>query len=660
MTRFSSIWALRIPTRLWPHCRDAWRSATACGLLLTIVGCSTSSSDSATSATGVISRVGSPVASSNPGTSSGTTSGSSGTGASPGPSAGGSASTTPPASPPAVTGAKPPTVAVAKKSIGNWSGCNGAPDDTDAVTRAFAAARNGAFTLVIDCPVRLRIGFDIARAIFIDNGTSVEFSGDGKLTLDNTLTPAFVVANSSNITLTDWVIEYDASLPVDPNSSTGGGHEDNGRFVAGHLPGGAFNSFRLTKWLNVNRGIVFDSSDGYSTARWAGPTNICAIFYFTGDTSNVTVTGMRVSIPATAGADRFVPVVFSFSPNFKSNQTVSTKTPYTSQYYAIPHDLTFSTIALDGTYMGWVGGVQNAVFDTIQSLRYGDLQDARGENVGGVGTWFAPPHLIYLSYLPVGDPALFNRNIQISNVTDHGVRLGRARDLGKSPLLGNALSLKIGCVDCSVNNYKSSRPDGFLDVLSSNGLVISNVTASYDSAFLNNLYPGWRFPKPPYTNVKFENISLTDTAATTVYLPIDNAYHDTNQDLQFKNVHVALNRWAGYGTQPFPTIAGNTNDVVLAYSIKANELTMTRSIQGAAETTIQATPMTLRAGGSTVLNWIAHNANSCSTLGAWSGDTGLGGTRQITFQQAGNYDFTVECRNGTSTSSATVRVVVGS
>ena len=558
-----------------------------------------------------------------------------------------------------------PTVAgtpdVIKKSIKGWTTCNGIADDAQGVARAFSAASHSAFTLVVDCPVRISVGMDIARVVFFEDGADVEFTPSGKFIVDSVFIPTFVIANSKNIRMTNWNVEYDASLPVDPNSSTGGGYEDNGRFVAGHLPGGAFNSFRLTKWLTANRGIVFDSHEGYSTAKWASPTNVSAVFYLSGDTSNVTVTGMHVSVPATAGANRFVPVVFSLNSDFKSNQTVNAKTPFTSQYFAVPHDLTFSNITLDGTYMGWVGSAQNAVFDTIQSLRYGDLQDAQGEHIGGVGAWFAPPHLIYLNYVQDGDPALFNRNIQISNVTDYGVRLGRARDSGISGSgTGNALSLKIGCVDCSVNNYKSSRPDGFLDVLYSNGLTISNVTASYDSAFLNNIYPGWRFPKPPYTNVKFENISLTDTAATTVHLPIDNAYHDTNQDLQFKNVHVAINRWAGYGTQPFPTIAGSTNDVVLGYSIKTNELTMTRSIQGTVEATIQATPMTVRAGGSTVLNWNVHNANSCSTLGAWTGDTGLGGTRQITLQKAGNYDFTVECRNGASTSSATVRVIVGS
>src|SRR4029077_7646358 len=125
-----------------------------------------------------------------------------------------------------------------------------------------------------------------------------------------------------------------------------------------------------------------------------------------------------------------IPVAFALAMNYKSKQTVTTKTPITGEYMAVPHDITFSNIVLDGTYMGWVGSVRDAVFENIQSHRYGDLQDARGQNVGGVGKWFAPPHLFYLNYLVDGDPALFNRNIRIHDVVDAGPRVGTARHKG--------------------------------------------------------------------------------------------------------------------------------------------------------------------------------------------------------------------------------------
>jgi hypothetical protein len=438
-----------------------------------------------------------------------------------------------------------------KKSISGWVSCNAASDDAEGVARAFAAARHGAFTLSVDCPVRIHIGTDIGRPIFIDDGTTVEFTGSGKFMVDNTFVPAFVIANSNDITLSNWNVEYDASLPVDPNA---GGYQQNGRLVSGKQPGSAFNDIRLTQWLTANRGITFDKSQGFLGSKWTGPTNACAMFLIVGDSARLKVSGLHAYAPETAGAERFIPVVFSMSPNYRSNQTVNAKTPATVQVLAVPHQLTFSDVRLDGTYMGWVGGAQDESFENIVSRRYADLQDAQGGNSGGLGKWFAPPHLFYLNYSPTGDPALFNKNIRINHVVDSGVRSGQARDLGGGgPLSGNALSLKIGCLNCSVNDYKSARPDGFADVLSSDGLTISNVDATYDSRFLNDLYPGIRFPQPPYRNVTLENVALKDAAAVTAYQPIGNA-DKAYQGISFKNVQISINRWKG--SAPLPTISG--------------------------------------------------------------------------------------------------------
>jgi hypothetical protein len=509
-------------------------------------------------------------------------------------------------------------------------------DDTDGVTQAFAAARHAAFTLVVDCPVRLKIGSDSSRAIFVDDGTTVEFTQSGKLTVDNVFVPAFVIVNSHDITLTNWKVEYDAGLPVIPTS-----------FPLGVEGAGAFNSFRITRWLTANRGIHFDSSSGYTTSLWTGSTNMCAIFFFAGDVSHVAVTGMQVSVPAAAGGDRFVPVVFSLNPDFRSNQTVSAKTPYTVQYFAVPHDLTFSNISLDGTYMGWVGSAQDSVFENIHSRRYGDLQDAKGENVGGVGKWFAPPHLFYLSYSTAVDPALYNKGIQIRNVLDEGVRVGTARDTnGKERLSGNALSLKIGCVDCSVDQYKSARPDGFLDVLSSDRLTISNVEASYNSGFLNNLYPGWRFPQPPYTRVKFENISLTDSAESTVRAPLGDTGLATDQGTVFRNINVRMNRWTGAGALPLPKILGQGSELSLDYSIRKDASRIMRSQKGSLQVTLQATPADLRAGADISLAWTTKDAAACSGSGAWGGPLPTEGASLVKMSAVGRFDFILECNSG--------------
>ncbi len=550
-----------------------------------------------------------------------------------------------------------PASSVVRKSIKGWALCNGTADDTDDVAAAFAAAADSAFTLVVDCPVRIHVGSDVMRSIFIDNGTSVDFTDAGKIIVDNVLIPAFVIANSSNISLTNWNVEYRGGIPVNPHTA---GYHVAGEFVPNDDPGGAFNNLRLTPWLTANRGIQFDTSKAYVSALWPGPTDISAVFYISGSSANISITGMQMGVPAGVGGNHFIPVAFAMVPNFTSNQTVTSQTIYTTKTTALPQNLTFSNVRLDGTYMGWVGMTQNAQFQTIRSVRYGDLQDSQGGTIGGVNKWFAPPHLFYLLPSSADDgPALVTKNVQIKDVVDLGVRVGKARDLGGDDAgSGNALSLKLGCVDCSVDTYNSYRPDGFLDVLASDGLTISNVTASYDSGFLNDLYPGWRFPRPPYFNVSFQNISLTDTSSSTSRLPIDNAYHDTNQHLKMSNIQVSLKRWQGHGHLPLPTIAGRTNSVQLNYLITGDSSRVVLAQTSDVQITLQATPSTLKPDASTVLNWSTQNADVCTSAGAWSGTLPTGGTRKLKLGSAGAYDFVLNCRKGSTTSTATLRVVV--
>jgi hypothetical protein len=635
----------------------------AMSVSLAACGSGSGSSDTA-SATGTISRggtTGSGVVGANTsgagttaggtttvGTSGGTTAGGGGTGT--GTTGGGTTS---------ISGGSlakaPPTV---EKSIAGWVSCDGTTDDTAGVARAFAAARHSAFTLLVDCPVRLHIGVDIARTIFIDNGTNVTFSGAGKFTVDNVFHPAFVMANSSDIVLTNWNVEYDASLPVDSHT---GGYENAGLIVASESnapAAGAFNDLTLSKWLTANRAIVFDGKEGHAAPNWVGPTNTSAVFYITGDAYNVTVTGMRLYAPPTAGADRFVPMAFSMSANYKSNQNVTSATPQIVAHVAIPHNLTFYDIDFDGIYMGWQGNSQNAVFDKVRSHRYSDLQDAHGGNVGGVGKWFAPPHLFYLNYNIVGDHGLFNKNLRVHDVVDAGPRIGTPRDKGGADTLsGFADSIKIGGVDCSVDTYVSNRPDGLMDVLSSNGLTVSNVTGTYNSAFLNNLFSGLRFPQLPYKNVTLENVSLTDTAPASVRMPVSSAAGASNENIVFKNVRTVINRWSGSGL-PLPVVAGTGYSMSMDVSILAPDQRVAIATSPGLEVTLQATPVKLKVGDTTTLKWVAKGATSCSTNGAWAGSVPSGGSRVVTAGSAGSYDYVFYCQNPGTSSSAVLPVVV--
>jgi hypothetical protein len=106
--------------------------------------------------------------------------------------------------------ANPPSTspAIVTKSISEWAACDGLLDDTQAVARAFEAARNNAFTLVVDCPVRLHTGSEISTSVIVDDGTTVKFTGTGQFRVDNVSPPAFEVPHPNAVTFIDWNVEY--------------------------------------------------------------------------------------------------------------------------------------------------------------------------------------------------------------------------------------------------------------------------------------------------------------------------------------------------------------------------------------------------------------------------------------------------------------------
>jgi hypothetical protein len=616
-------------------------------------GTDTAQASSSSASAGVIDRSSTTTTTSSPtttGTSNTPAVPSSGT-SSPAVAANTSAPSTPSSSPAAT-----PAAFVAKKSISHWATCDGQTDDSAEVAQAFLAASGGSFTLVIDCPVRLHIASDIAKPIFVDNDTTVQVTGSGVFIVDNVLQPAFVVAGSQNVTLTDWKVEYVGGLPVQPDVS---GYERNGQFVQQSgtaQPAAAFNNLTLTPWLATHRHIIFQHG---ITAEWDGPSNASAVFFVTGDVSNLTVTGMSLYVPASAGGNRFVPMAFSLTQNFKANQTVTSTTPATADYRAVPHGLVFSNIDLDGTYMGWQGTIQNATFTNIESHRYGDLQDANGQNVGGVGKWFAPPHLFYLNYNEAGDSRLFTQNVSITNVVDEGVRVGVARDQGGSDTVsGYALSLKLGCVSCQVNGYQSSRPDGFLDLLTSNQLTIQNVSATYDSSFLNNIYPGWRFPSAAASvNVTVQNVTLADKAAVTLYHPIGNAAQPGNQNIVLKNVTVAVNRWGGSGTI-VPSFAGQGNDVSAQYTMQTTRSRLMFASKGGVALTLGAQPDAIAMNQSTILAWGSPSASGCTASGSWAGAVASVGSRTYKPGASGAAAFSLGCKGASGTATVTLPLSV--
>lgn len=458
------------------------------------------------------------------------------------------------------------------RSVKEWTKCNGADDDRTGLMRAILAAKDNAFILKVDCPLFVHIGMDIAKPIFIDNGSTIQFSGNGLIIVDNVLVPAFVIANSLNINLLNWKIKYTGSMVVNENT---GGYYDNSKWVPVTYRAPAAQMFYITlsNWLRQNRHISYARGVNTISTGYLDPS---AIFFLKGDTSNVVIKNMQLSAAVNAKPNKFIPIAFSLNPGEENNQSFTAPAVFKKPILNVPHNIVFDGIKLDGYYFGWHGSGQNITIKNVTAERYSDLQDANGGNIGGVGFWFPPPHLFYFNTPPTWDSSLLNNKFLISNIKDNGVRKGLARDKGKgAPISGHAVSLKIQANNSLVENYTSLRPDGFMDVLSSTDLTVKNVTASYDSSFINYTLPMLRFTQKGNHNITFENVALRDTAVMTNMHPVRGSDDESNTNIRFINVTVKLNNWGDAkspmysptvkGTVPYFGGKGNYFDIKTSY-----------------------------------------------------------------------------------------------
>jgi hypothetical protein len=533
------------------------------------------------------------------------------------------------------------------KSVREWGACDTA-DGTDALTRAVAAAKNAAFTLLVDCKVTIKIGTDIAKPIFIDDRTNIKFIGNGLFTVDNVFVPAFAIVNANNVTLLDWKVQYVGSMPADWSI---GGFYRNGIFYpnsTGAIPSYEFNNGPLHTWLADKKGVTFVGS---LQANWTGPIGASAVFHVRGTTRDLVVKGLKLFVASDAGGHQFVPVAISLNSGPKNNSNIAD-----SASEEIPSRLFFDNIEFDGTIMGWQGSLRDSSFTNITSRRYGDLQDADGGNVGGVGKWFAPPHLFYLNFKTDADPRLANRNLTLKNVNDLGVRIGVARDKSIADSgSGYANSLKIGGTNILVDGYTSYRKDGFLDLLVSDGAVIQNVVSEYDSSFLNNVYPSIRFPQGlPYKNITLKNITVKDNAESSALLPIWSSRNVDNLNFNFQNVFVRMNKWAKSNYDDMgnlPRTYGHLGHQI-EFQFDFKNLSTNMPVRLKSGTTIgvawnmTASPSNAAWGVNPQVQWNAMNATSCAkTTGFLAPISVIKGMQEIPATQSAGVTFGTVCKN---------------
>jgi len=402
----------------------------------------------------------------------------------------------------------------------NYIGCDVSTDSRDKVAKVFGESENYKVTLIIDCPIFIHIGRDIAKPILIRSNYTVKMIKNGKFIVDNDMIPAFVMLNSSNIDLEDWNVDYRGSVHVDPNVN---GYYIDGVFNKSSQPSSpsyAFHDNILNKWASINRNIKFSKAPGSTSLPWPGPVNSSAIIYIIGDSHDIKLNGINMFVDKNANPNKFIPVCISTSIGYPDNYSVFGDYYSRSKYFVSPHKITAVNIRFDGYLMGWLGVLENSIISKVSAFRYSDLQDANGDDVGGLHKWFPPPHLFYLYYPSAPEGAKVSGLI-IRNVEDYGIRLGRARDKPTENRSGNASSIKIGAENSVIEFYRSLRPDGVMDLLPSKNVSITHLYGEFDTKFTSGLYSGIRFPINGFDNIKFTDIVLKDRSTIKFHNPVD-------------------------------------------------------------------------------------------------------------------------------------------
>lgn len=422
---------------------------------------------------------------------------------------------------------------------------SGTADSGAAVATAFATVAGAGKVVFINCPIKITIVSDPTKPIFVHDNTNVVFGPNGKFIVDNAYLAAFMMMGTQNSTWVDARFQYVGSLPVANNGAT---------------LGGAFNDGPMKTYMSTFLGNTFSGS---GSALYTSPTNACAVLRITGSAKHITFIRPKFFVPDGVLPSSFIPVAVEIAPNWLPNTAVANNgQAVTSATAIVPSDVNFIDPVLDGIYMGFLGGGNVNIVNPL-FLRYGDLQDSSGGNLGGVGTWFAPPHAVYLQ---MGDPSM-NAAARIVNGNDQGVYVGPANR--RSAGSGWALSLKIDISNGGlVDGWISKRPDGCVDFINNYnnpvGGVMRNVVCIGNSQTTDGAGGFWqifRFPSVTpncYYNINIENLTIIDQAVAPSNFPFALSTSTCNNNVSITGLKIFLNDWPAAQTGwAAPSFAGN-------------------------------------------------------------------------------------------------------
>lgn len=422
----------------------------------------------------------------------------------------------------------------------------GATDSGAGLVGAFAAVAGTNKELVINCPIKIVIGTNAAAPIFIHDSTNVTMGPSGRFIVDNTLIAAFVCSSCQNITWKDVKFTYVGQLPIN-------------NAVAPYVGVvGAFNDGPMKSYMSTFLGNTFSGS---GSELFTSPTNACAILRIVGAANHLNFYNTRFRAALGANAANFIPVAVEIAPNWTPGQLVTNNNQaQTTANVSFPQDVNFINPIIDGAYMGFLGGGNINIVNPL-FLRYSDLQDSAGNNMGGVNTWFAPPHAIYLQQ---GDVS-FGNHVHITQGYDAGQWVGPVNR--RTAASGWAVSLKTDVANGGVvDGWTSLRPDGCVDFLnnqsSPQGGVFRNIVCIGNSATSDGAGSAWPIFRMPsaacYQNINIENLTIIDLNPSPPLFPVNASTNACNNNISVTGLKIFLNDWPATNTGwPATSLGGN-------------------------------------------------------------------------------------------------------
>jgi len=422
----------------------------------------------------------------------------------------------------------------------------GANDSDAAVQTQFAAISNSGKALYINCPIKLTIGSDATKTVFISDNTNVRFGPQGVFIVDNQYIAAFLMMGTQNSIWTDARFQYIGTLGV---ANPGGG------------PSGVLNDGRMKTYMSTVLGNTFTGS---GSAQYSGPTNACAIMRIIGSAQHITFIRPKFFVADGTNQASYIPVAVTIDFNWTPGTLVTNNNQaINASNTTVPTDINFVNSVMDGFYMGFLGG-GNVNLVNPRFLRYSDLQDSSGNNQGGTSQWFAPPHAVYFQ---MGDPS-FAAHTHIVGGDDEGPYVGNVirRQTGS----GWAASLKVDISNGGlVDGWISHRNDSCVDLLNNYGSLVGgvmrNIVCIGDTSTTGSgggTFPIFRFPSAfPYVNDVFENITIVDNAVVPTQFPFSGPSQSNNDSVSITGLRVFQNDWPAAGYYPGPIVAGNNMNV---------------------------------------------------------------------------------------------------